>query len=178
MVAWCRRSWGWDVRGRGLHTDTRRCLEFNSPLSSSSTPSCYIDQGLPTQPRDGLGDNVQTEDLGVKGALEKRQRCLGILDILPRKPTNLVLYLESSVIHPVVTILLVGQGKGGKEVPEGHVPSCVRGREDKGVGFVLALSLFALDVVETPRPCHDGRGVYLLVVLTLVLLKVALLFFL
>lgn len=110
----------------------------------------------------------------MNGALEKGERCLGILDILPGKPTRLVLYLEPSVVHPMVTALLVGQGKGGKEVLEGHVPVCVDGREDKGIGLVRALSLFALDVVEAPRPRHDGRSVHILVALALVLLRVAL----
>lgn len=78
------------------------------------------------------------------------------------------------MVHPLAITLLVGQGEGGEEVLEGHVPVWVDGREDKGVGLVGALSLLALDVVETPRPRHDGRVVrLLLVVLVLVLLAVA-----
>ena len=93
---------------------------------------------------------------------------------MPSEPTRLVLDLEPGVVHPLTIALLVGQGEGGEEVLEGHVPVWVDGREDKGVGIVGALSLLALDVVEAPGPRHDGRGVCLLVVLVLMLLTVAL----
>lgn len=86
---------------------------------------------------------------------------------MPGKPTRVVLHLEPGVIHPVAAALL-GQGEGGEEVLEGHVPRR-NFWEGKGVGLVGALPFLALDVVEAPGPGHRcGRGVRLLVMLVLV----------
>lgn len=108
----------------------------------------------------------------MDGALKKGEGCLRVEDILPGEPTRLVLHLEPSMVHPLAIPLLVGQGEGGEELLEGHVP-VVDGREDEGVGLVGALSLLALDVVETPGPRHDGRGVRFLLLVLVLLLRLA-----
>jgi len=68
------REWWCYIGGGGSHTGgTRRRRTCASPSSSSDT-----NQGLATQSRGGLGGVVKTEDLGMDGALEKGQRCLGV----------------------------------------------------------------------------------------------------
>lgn len=74
------------------------------------------------------------------------------------------------MVNPFATALL-GQGKGGEEVLEGHVPVCCDGGEGKGVRLVGALSFLALDVVEAPGPRHHGRSP-VFVALKVVLLQV------